>query len=311
MAKTALIAVCSGGASSALALTALSGSPFGVLLLYVAPLPLLIMGLGRGENAFGVAAASGLAIVAIAGGLIAAGLYGSMHVIPAWIIVHQALSPRLASEDGRPPAGRILLSLTLLVAFVMTLTAWAGRGDQGLQAEVASQLAAFVEAAAPTLSEDQANLLVGELTPLFLGFSAVMWLLMLVVNGMLAQSLCIARGWSRCASPHWSALRLPAWIDWALAGCALVALLADGDIGYLARNVVIVLLTPYFFVGLAVVHGATARLRARGMVLGAFYASLFIFFFAAAALVAAIGVAEQWVGIRSRLQANDPERRNE
>ena len=134
---------------------------------------------------------------------------------------------------------------------------------------------------------------------------------MLVVNAGLAQSFLGARGRSRRPTPQWSAVRVPAWFDWVLAGAALAGLVASGDAAYLARNAVIILLTPYFFVGLAVVHVLARRAPMPGIVMGIFYFLLLLFFLFAAAAVAAIGLAEQWFGLRNRLPAARPQGRKE
>src|SRR5207342_2191824 len=121
-------------------------------------------------------------------GFASAGIYGGMHVIPSWLIVQQALRPRASSADGWQPIGNILATLTLLVAFVMAVTAVAARGDSGIEAGVRTLLSTVVALMAPALEEDQRAGLVGQLAPFFLGFSAITWLTMLVLNGVVAQS---------------------------------------------------------------------------------------------------------------------------
>jgi Predicted membrane protein (DUF2232) len=124
---------------------------------------------------------------------------------------------------------------------------------------------------------------------------------MMIINAGLAQSLLAARGWNRRPSPRWSQLRLPDWFDWVLIGTAAAALVSSGDASFLARNILMVLLAPYFFVGLAVAHAAARRTPLPGVVLAAFYLVILVFFLVAAGLVAALGVVEQWIGVRRRL----------
>jgi Predicted membrane protein (DUF2232) len=311
MGKTALLAVGGGGLSGAAVLAALAGSPIGVVLMYLAPLPLLFVGLGFGSSAFGFAAAVGLAVAIAFGGFVGAGLYAGMHVIPSWLIVQQALRPRASSPDGWQPIGQVLAALTLLIAFVVASTAWVGRGAQGIEGEVRQLLTAVGQIAAPGLGEADQQALADQLTPLFLGFSAITWLVMMIVNAGLAQSLLAARGWNRRPSPRWSQLRLPGWLDWVLVGTAATALVSSGDASFLARNILMVLLTPYFFVGLAVAHVIARRAPMPGLVLAAFYLVLLVFFLIAAGVVAALGVVEQWIGVRNRLAVAGPPGRSE
>ena len=194
----------------------------------------------------------------------------------------------------------------VFIAFVVTTTAWAGRGDQGIEGEVRELLGAVAGIAAPGLGNIDRDVLIDQMTPFFLGFSATTWLLMIIVNAGLAQSLLASRGWSKRPKPEWSQVRLPGWFDWVLVGTAAAALVSHGDVGFLARNIVMILLTPYFLVGLAVAHVIARRSTMPGLMLGAFYIVLIVFFLLGAALVAVLGIVEQWIGVRRRFNVVPP-----
>lgn len=305
MGKSALLAVGGGGLSGMAVLAALAGSPLGVIAVYLAALPLLMAGLALGTSGLGLAAGTGLAVALVFGGFAAAGLYAGMHVIPSWLIVQQSLRTQAGTVDGWRPAGDVLAVLTLLIAFVVAASSWASGGAEGIEAAVRQVLTTATGMIAG-IDEATRGALVDQVAPLFPGFSAVFWLITLVANVALAQGLLVTRGWNRRPKPQWSALRLPAWLDWPLVGAAVLALAGSGDVAYVARNVVVILLTPYFLVGLAVVHGIARRARSRGLMLAAFYGLLMVFFVFAAAMVAALGIAEQWIGVRRRLDAGPP-----
>lgn len=305
MGKSALLALGGGSLSGAAVLAALAGSPIGVIAVYLAAVPLLMAGLALGTSGFGIAAAAGLAVVMVFGGFAAAGLYAGMHVIPSWLIVQQSLSMK-GGPDGRwRPVGHVLAALTLLVAFVVAATSLAGGGSPGVEENIRALLATATEMV-PGIDEATRDVLIDQVAPLFPGFSAVFWLTTLVANAALAQGLLMARGWNRRPKPRWSEVRLPAWFDWPLLAAAVAALAGSGDIAYVARNVTVILLTPYFLVGLAVVHGFARRAKSRSLMLIAFYGLLMVFFVFAATLIAALGVAEQWVGIRRRFDSRVP-----
>ena len=267
MGKSALLAVGGGGLSGVAVLAALAGSPLGVIAVYLAALPLLMAGLALGTSGFGLAAGTGLAVALIFGGFAAAGLYAGMHVIPSWLIVQQSMRTRAGTVDGWRPIGDVLVVLTLLIAFVVATTSWAAGGPEGIEAEVRRVLTAATAMIAG-IDEPTRDALVDQVAPLFPGFSAVFWLTTLIANAALAQGLLVARGWNRRPKPLWSLVRLPSWFDWPLVGAAVLALASSGDIAYVARNVAVILLTPYFLVGLAVVHRIARRARLPGLMLG-------------------------------------------
>lgn len=305
MGKSALLALGGGGLSGAAVLAALVGSPIGVIAVYVAALPLLMAGLALGMSGFGLAAAAGLTLATVFGGFAAAGLYAGMHVIPSWLIVQQSLGMSGGADGRWRPIGHVLATLTLLMAFVVAATSLAGGASAGVEQNVRALLATATDMIA-SLDEDTRNALIDQVAPLFPGFSAVFWLMTIVANAALAQGILVARGWNRRPKPRWAEVRLPAWFDWPLFAAAAIALVGSGDIAYVARNVTVILLTPYFLVGLAVVHCFARQAHSKNLLLIAFYSLLMIFFVFAAALIAALGVAEQWVGIRRRLGSSPP-----
>ena len=80
----------------------------------------------------------------------------------------------------------------------------------------------------------------------------------------------------------------------------------DGQLAYLALNVVIVLLVPFFFAGLAVVHAFASGRQARTLLLVVFYFFLLVSGWPIA-LVIGLGVIEQWAGLRRRFARTGPD----
>jgi MFS family permease len=308
--KTTLIAIGGGGLSAAASMAGLFGSAGGFVLAYLAPLPLLVIGLSLGPAACLVAAVTGISAVALLGGLSSASIYGGMHAVPSWLIVRHALAHQLTEEGSVTewqPVGTILAWLAVLGAVAATAMALAGRGDAGIEASISEMLRAATALAAPSLPEDQQEMFATYLAPMFIGMSAFTWIVMLVINGILAQRLMVSKGWNIRPTPRWSDLQLPDWLSWFLVAAAAAAVFGSGDVDYLANNLVIIFATPYFFLGLAVVHSFARTSALRGIVLAAFYVTLILFLLFAGAILAGLGVIEQWVGIRRRFaKANPP-----
>jgi Predicted membrane protein (DUF2232) len=310
--RTAMIAAGGGAVSACVAMLALSGYPGGAILAYLAPLPLLLVGLGLGAAALPLAAAAGIGLVAATSGIAAAAVYGGLHALPSWLIVRIALAKKPEGPAGSVewfPPGAVLCWLSALAAIMVLVGALGVWGE--VESSVREVLDSALAVAAPAVNENDRAVLIAQIAPLFLGGTGVVWVTMMAINGVLAQGLLTRRGWNLRPSPQWSALKLPDWISWALVGAALVGIAGDGDLRYLGRNLVLVLLVPYFFVGLAVVHGFVRTMPIPGLLLTGFYVILGLAFPGMGAAVAALGVIEEWVGVRRALPFAPPGQGNE
>lgn len=124
------IAIAAGAAAALLFTAAISVTTAFTLLFFLAPLPLLIAGLGWGLAVGLAAGAAGVVALAVAMGVTPAALFAATAALPSALVVRLALLNRAAggaSEGdaaalGREwyPEGRIVLAIALLAA---TLTA--------------------------------------------------------------------------------------------------------------------------------------------------------------------------------------------
>lgn len=145
--------------------------------------------------------------------------------------------------------------------------------------------------------------------PFALGAGPLVWLGMLAVNGILAQGALLRLGRALRPAPDIKQLELPRWLDVAVAVVLAVALLASGDIGYVAQNLLLMLLLPYLFAGLAVAHRWIGRTGAAApLLLVPFYLLLLLGW--VAPLVVGIGLIDQVVGHR-RKSAGGPDQEEE
>lgn len=293
-----LLIAAGGGAISALVSTA-------ALVNYLAPLPLLLVGLSLGVGAGAVAAATGAAAVLAIGGTLAAAVFCGAHALPSWLVVRQALSRREDAGGGVTwmPVGSVLASLAVLGAVLAAVVVLFVFGAADVQAAIEREITAMFGSIAPSMPETQIADFAATVAPLFLGMAGSSWLTMLVVNAAVAQTLLARGGRSVRPTPRWSAMALPNWLSWPLVGAAAIGLVADGNLAYLGRNLVIVLAAPYFFLGLAVAHSVVRAKQLSGLVLVAMYVTLVPFFVYGGPVLAAVGMIEQWAGIRRRFGA--------
>jgi hypothetical protein len=308
MSRSMLIAVGGGGVSAIASLAGQFGMPGAVLVACLAPLPLMAVGLALGPKAAAVAAASGIVFALAVAGLAAATVYASLHALPAALVVERALARgSWAGNDGARAAGVALASLAVFVAALAGAIAVVGGGG-GIETAVRGFLDQGVALTMSGLPADARERFVATAAPMFLGLTGVSWQLLIAMNAIAAQRLVSRRGRAVRPTPEWSKLTVPDWFAWPLVGAAAISLVTGGDAQYLARNAAMILAVPYFFLGLTVVHALARRSAAKGLLLGVFYVVLVLFTLVAGAIVAGLGMIEQWVGLRERI-ASPPGRK--
>ena len=315
MSKGWLMALAGGVLSVLASMAFLGGSPGGWFFVYLAPLPLLLAGLGLGPAAATVAGGGAIVVAGLAAGLLAAGFYGLVFVLPTWLVAQLAFIKRQDADGALSwfPAGWILSWLAVLAAAVL-LVASAMSYDIGVDKAVSMHLNDAFSVIASSLPEAnrqqwEANRpqFVALLTPLFPGVVGTTWVMLTVLNGAVAQALLVRMKRNLRPSPSFSGLALPHWMSWLVVGGATVALIGSGQMEYIGRNLVVILAVPFFFLGLAVIHAAIKRTPFPGALLAVFYLA-FMFFGWIVFAVAGIGLAEQWAGLRQRFASPGKEK---
>jgi hypothetical protein len=302
MPQTLGLAVLAGVVSSALFLCLLTGVPGMVLFAYFVQLPLMLAGLAMGLTASVVAVASALLINGLIVGAVATLIYGLVQALPALIVVRQALLSRQQGQDVEwYPPGLLLAQLTCLaglgigVAFLLLLD-----HPGGLQGAIEAFLASALVEMGAIEAEAVPSSDMAPWTFLFPGLMATSWLVMIVINAVLAQALAVRLGWNRRPSPDLTRLELPGWLWPGLGAAALMALLGEHGWGFLGRSLLIVLAVPYVFLGLAVIHTLVRRWSHPGWLLAAVYGALVLLGWPVLAVLL-LGFVEDWAHLRRRL----------
>lgn len=311
MGKLLPLAIGAGFVSVLLTISVASGSLLGLPLAYLAPLPVFLIGLNLGYTAAGIAALTGGVTLALLLSPAMGAIYFASTGLAPLLLCRQALLWRDDSA-GQPvwyPAGRLLVWLSGLAAvyFVAALLYYAG-ADGGLSGALESNLLAtaheleqqatgenadFYKTAAESLrnsAADGAKILPGTL--------ALSWMAYIMLNGVLAQSLLARSGRNFRPTPKYSTMGLPRTLSYVTTA-ALIFSFAPGDLGFAAGTLAAIVIWPYFVLGVIVVHVISRRLSARFMVLAAFYMFLLGLGWPAA-VVAGLGLMDQWMGLRQR-----------
>ncbi|WP_374298963.1 DUF2232 domain-containing protein [Ferrovibrio sp.] len=323
MMRSLILGSLAGGASAVLVLTAASG-PLGIMLGYLAPLPLFLAGLTHGLPAVVIAGGVGTLISAL-NGLLSGGIYLVTFAAPAALVVRQALLARPATEASANaevhgdlewyPAGQLVVWLVGwalgLFGLALLLTADHEGGMPGMLQPLLEQfLAAMPQNGTAQQGGDMAAMAknLATMMPAVFGFS---WLVMMTINGTLAQGLARMLKQNRRPTPRYRLLVLPRLLAFALAAAIVAGLVLPGDAGFIGATVAAILAFPFFLQGLAVVHGVAAKAAVPGLILAAFYAALVVAGALVGVLVVILGFIEEWAGFRRRFAGAGASREND
>lgn len=228
--------------------------------------------------------------------------YAMMNALPAWVMSSQLLSRRTGANGDEQWASMGLAVSWLSILGAVVLAAWSLTlvgGTQDAEQKVFAFLGESFAFLIPDLPEASRLRLVKLMTPLLPGSAGALWILIIAINAALAQKIMTNGKRNIRPSPRLAALVLPGWMSWVLVGVATIALLGAGDLEYISRNMSVILATPFFFLGLAVVHYAAAKVTFPGTLLAYFYFVLVVSGWSPLVVIG-IGMIEQWAGLRSR-----------
>jgi hypothetical protein len=302
MSKDLGLAVGAGLASALVFLSVLTGGGLGVILAYLMPLPLVMIGFSWGRGRAMLSSCIALAVVAVAAPS-SLPVFVTVAMLPAAILVSLARQYRLAADGSVTwyPAGTLLAWLAVAAVGLMVLGISVSTTEgAGFEEGARLLITQFLDQAAPLAPaevRDGAIALWSALFPALLGSA---WLIMAAANGVVAQWTVAKAGHAIRPTPDYATLELPIWSLAALAGAVVLGLTAGGDIGYLGRNAAVLLMWPQMFAGLAVVHRALRRRPNAGVLLAFFYVAFFVLFGWAQLAVAGLGLVRHWTRLRRR-----------
>jgi len=309
MGKFLLLAVGAGLASAILNLSVMSGSPVGLPLAYLAPLPLFLVAFSQGHTSVAIAAVCGsITMTAVIGPIMGAAFFLTTGLAPM-ILSRQALQWREGTDGSQNwyPVGRLLTLLAGLTAifFLMVLAGFSTH-DGGLPKAVElymleaannyDQLAGENQTPAMTTFAEAIRNAAPEASRMLPGMVALSWMLSVMLNGVLAQSILTRSERNFRPTPEYAQLELPRALSYGVTA-TLVLSFFPGIVGFAAGTLAAILIWPYFILGLIVIHVISRRFSARYMLLAAVYLILLALAWPAA-LVAGIGLMDQWMGLR-------------
>jgi hypothetical protein len=317
MMTTILIALAAGSASALMFASIISGALFSLVLFYLAPLPLMVAGLGWGPLAAtigGIAAAIGLGAIF---GLPYSIAFVLTVALPAWWLGHLALlgrpvamAPSAGNGAAPPPpvlewypVGRILLWSAGFAALTTMAALFTLGGDAAtITAALRRGLLRIIGTRATTGDTDQ---IVDALVTIAPAAAAIVAMMTLTLNLWLAAKITATSGRLHRPWPDIKSAALPAMTLAALS-LALALCFTGGLLAMLGQIASAALMMAYALIGFAVLHTLTLAMKSRALWLSGTYAVVLVFGWPAVAMVG-LGLADAIFGFRQRfLQRRTP-----
>jgi hypothetical protein len=313
-----LIAIAAGSASALMFASMVSGALISVLLLYLAPLPLMVAALGWGPlcaTIGGIAAAIGLGAMF---GLPYCIAFAVAIALPAWWLGHLVLLGRpvpnaIASGNGASsatpvlewyPVGRILVWTTGF-AVLTTMAVLLTLGTDAATITGVIRRGAVLMLGPDEAANGEAKRGIDVLVTIAPAAAAIVAMMTLTLNLWLAARITATSGRLQRPWPDLKATALPPMIL-AVLSAAIAFCFVGGLLAILAQTVAAALVMAYALVGFAVLHTVTLTLKNRALWLSCSYAIVTIFGWPMLAM-AALGLADAAFGLRQRyLQSRPP-----
>jgi hypothetical protein len=318
MIGTLLIAVAAGCASALMFASIMSGALISLVLLYLAPLPLMVAAIGwRPLVALigGAAACIGLGAIF---GVPYCLAFASAVVLPGCWLGHILLLGRPAAVGHGAaadtaelewfPIGRVLLWIAVMASLITFMALLAlGTDTASITASLRSGLQYLVSAVlagqdAPSSAD--VDLLIDALIVLAPISAAAVAMPTLVLNLWLAAKIAATSGRLRRPWPDLRATALPPATLVALS-LALAFCFVGGMLGLFSKVIASALIMAYAFTGFAVLHTLTLALKSRPFLLSSTYVVVVMFSWPVL-LVATLGIADAVFGLRERYLRSRP-----
>lgn len=310
MIATIAIALAAGLASALMFASITSGAAISLLLIYLAPLPLMVVALVWGP--LGAAIGGAFATVAVASlfGLPYAAVFAVVNALPAWWLAHLVLLARPLPKDATAdaddamewyPVGRILLWIVIFASVITAATLlMMGPDAAAIHSTIRRGWDDLFESSGLSLNDSTLDALV-MIAPIGAEMVTVM---MLTLNLWLAAKIAATSGRLHRPWPDLRSTTLPTMTIAALAA-AVAGCFSGGLLAIFAQVVTAGLSMAYAMTGFAVLHTLTLAMKSRALWLGCAYAVVVGFAWALLA-VALLGLADAVFGLRQRYLRDRP-----
>jgi hypothetical protein len=313
MIQIAIIGIGAGAAAALLFASVTSGSWLSIPLFYLAPLPIMIAGLGWSHWAAMTAALAGALGLGAVFGTVFLLAFSAGAGFPAWWLGYLAMLARpVAATNGSgqnassfewyPPGRLVVWAAALGILVVIVAIPNFGIDAESFRVGLRDALNAILRvngtpARAGSNTERLIEILVNAIPPAAAVLATITNLLNLWLAARVVKfSGRLARPW-----PQLSSMSFPPLVAAALA-VAIVLSFLDGMLGIVGGIVAASLLLAYGVLGFAVLHAITQGMSARPFVLSVTYAGVILLGWPMLALCL-LGLVDTAIGLRARVSA--------
>jgi len=309
----AIIGISAGAAAALLFASVTSGAWLSIPLFYLAPLPIMIAGLGWSHWAALTAAIAGAIALGIVFGAVFLFAFLTGAGVPAWWLSYLGMLARPVGDNGQKrtlewyPTGRLVMWAAILAALVVIVAIPNfGTDAESFRAGLRGALSTILRVESGTATDAPLNLPSGRIDRL-INFlvnviplaAAALATITNLLNLWLAARVVkfsgrLARPW-----PQLSVMSFPPLLTVALA-LAVALSFVDGMLGIVASIVSTSLLIAYGVLGFAVLHAITQNMGSRSFVLGLAYAAVIVLGWPMLALCL-LGVVDTAIDLRGRI----------
>jgi uncharacterized protein YybS (DUF2232 family) len=308
-----LIGAGSGLVSAALFASAATAAALAGVLLYLAPLPLCLAGLGWGGAAALASAIAGTAVLAVVLGPATAAIYALSIAAPTALLAHLALLSRpLATPQGQSargvewyPAGRLVAWAALIAGALAAILVLVIAYDQDAYQEMIRQglehsILKDIDRDGTLFTEETLGSMSAMIARALPAAFAIVWLTIALFNLWIGGVIVNASGHALRPWPDLQALDLPNALVVIFAAALLLSFI-PGLVGLMATGFAGALLFAFVLQGLAVIHVYSRGVPFRTLLLVAIYLGILLLGWVAI-VVAIIGLGEPVFRLRERGQ---------
>jgi hypothetical protein len=316
MMQIALIAIGAGAAAALLFASVMSGSYLSVVLFYLAPLPMLIAGLGWSHWTALAASLIGMLTLGLVFGPVFSVTFLAGAGLPAWWLSYLGMLARPIANGGGAgaphlewyPPGRLVAWAAVLATLVVVIaipnfgtdgesfrSGLRGALSQLLRLEAGQPADAPLSIPGVSNTDKLLDFLVSAIPPA----AAVLATITNVLNLWLAASVVRFSGLLKRPWPQLLAMTFPPMLT-AVFALAMILSFVGGLVGVIAGVLSASLLMAYGILGLAVLHAVTQGMANRAFVLGGVYVVVILVGWPVLALCL-LGLVEAVLNLRARI----------